>query len=1688
MEVLKNNTIYVKLNPIQDDICILDIKNIFNIDNSVSIQSYKIDELFNSIDDNIMTHGNIILKKIIKFNGEYNKNIYNLNNNDKINDVLLNIQINDLTYIIDNVNKAWNFKYNGQAYNYVLLPYLITLNCTGPNGSFNKELYLNIIITNPYYTHITFNNLQGKTIGDSMQSFMLLRTNPKLTGNIKLVVDSQNNLYLDTFKISSNSILNDRRFRHQSISYDGNYAHDVKTVFSSIPHGELFGVYTESYNPHKGYYKIENQKYTIYEYGAENNFDSLYSENMKILAPLHIGKSIPEYFCIFKTNHLVNKETYNNIDINDTAVMQRLLKEGEIIKIYDLRNSTPVGHYLNAYKDSIQEYISNSCYLQFNEQDNIKGSSEHRQGRNSWKGISIDKGILTEKVETSYFISKILEQNNKIQEDYNMFILQGYERNNLLYPNIINLEFMFNDETADDFSMHNYFGLYMSGNTIYDIEKCLYINSNNTNINLYIKNKSFIDNTNNIKETINNISDIKIPEDHIIFGVTQNKSEVIKNSTELLDYIKTNVVNKPQKVIGHIQVEDINLNNIQSFLTVNIERSIMYGEHFRFVYQTISDEDQYTHYHIVDIISSNNEMYKTTANNISLYPMYNNLEDYENDETEKYNEDIGFVTVEDGWYRKNLKENYNIPPNTKIHYTAVCYYSQELEDNNKQAPLNIQFQRIQAALSICGHDIYVSSYSDTNIVFASNTISDIDFIHMYHTQNIINPQSIKENINVYNNLKVCNNPLYYTKYNQFLKDEFSFRYMYNDIFLKYSLPGLLIQTQLNLFVSYIPYKFIQKNLYKNYNIYQTSTDLQGILDKVDTPLISTYKGYDTLYIFNLKDYNKIIKQIFYNFNLTTYYMPSPIDASKNMFMLSNKVKKSSNNYIDITTPMNMQLQIMGIHNVKDFDMTVDHTNYNTYNISNNTITFKKGDIIKLDDSDRRLKPFTIYSFIKGTFLNIPKGDNIQFMYISDYNIFYINNKGIETTKILNNNIILDEDVIIKLADYGNPNSFNITTSDPVLESKNYYISKDKKDTLSIPIVPSVNIQWESNGLYYDGNNILDVNNINNEYIKKGFLNNIYTTDINNNSIYNINDIGRLLKIPEADKKFLFSFQDLLSNNLYEYPIKKMLYSNNSTIKTAIGYYNKYVQTLEFIYYGIKFIIKFTNVDYNDDIKLSDYNNYQVFMLNDYNGKYVNDIYISNKEQFILIINHSYDYNNKYVANNIIKFNNNIELPSYNFFELPYNIDLYNLYNKGNNMYITTVDSILHKKYIDDNVKYIIEYDTDNSNNYNSAKGSIYTYFSNDKSSKDLIIDGKNTMLYINGISYGYNNLIKLSELFQNDSGNYRNKHTYIIKQKNDKNERVKSELDKFISTFINNDINMHIIPYNGKTKNIYINKDYKPVEIKISQPNYIKYNHGFFKPVFKDIITFENQDYIIDTDLLLSNTKIKKVNSLINYPCNKVYNNMVNINENFFLLDNYNIFSTDWDNNIYRQYSSENEYTIVPGYTNGIIDKSLFGSKCIKLSSEPLIIDSWINAITKDEKIISKYNQHTNSIHEYILKLNITKALHDYIISTPAFINNWNNIISSTADLNTTYNNFIVLTLNKAFNTNNIKNLKIYRKTNSNLQLNISNGKPTDIENYTLCDNYKTNYEIVNNEVILNITLQNMYNYNYYITLQIERK
>jgi len=285
----------------------------------------------------------------------------------------------------------------------------------GDDISFNIFIGLESSIKNFVTIYITgralpkyniYNNV-ANTINANMESFMLMRTNPKLTGNIKLVVTDDNCMYLDTFKVSKTSLLNKTEYRHKAVSGEGNYAHDVYRIFKTVPKGEMYRIYDDSYAAHKNYYDPNLQIENIYEYGAEYNTDKLYSENMKILAPLHIGKNLPTYFAIFRTDNLINKTGFDDMEVFDD-----MLTNAECIKIYDLRLSTPLGKYLNNYKSQITKYLSGTCALQFIEQDNSTGTTNYRQGRNTWKGLVYDKGIFADMTETSYFANQILQSSS----------------------------------------------------------------------------------------------------------------------------------------------------------------------------------------------------------------------------------------------------------------------------------------------------------------------------------------------------------------------------------------------------------------------------------------------------------------------------------------------------------------------------------------------------------------------------------------------------------------------------------------------------------------------------------------------------------------------------------------------------------------------------------------------------------------------------------------------------------------------------------------------------------------------------------------------------------------------------------------------------------------------------------------------------------------------------------------------------------------------------------------------------------------------------------------------------------------------------------------------------------------------------------------------------------------------------
>ena len=149
-------------------------------------------------------------------------------------------------------------KFDFVGYEPFTMQFYITLRSADADSSINDNLIVKYTayIESDNINQYKFYNKHANIIDSNMESFMLLRTNPKLTGNVKLVVDNNYNLYLDTFKTSKTSVLNKKQYRKVGISDEGNYPYDIYKTFKSLPKGELYSVYQDSYDPHKNYFDL----------------------------------------------------------------------------------------------------------------------------------------------------------------------------------------------------------------------------------------------------------------------------------------------------------------------------------------------------------------------------------------------------------------------------------------------------------------------------------------------------------------------------------------------------------------------------------------------------------------------------------------------------------------------------------------------------------------------------------------------------------------------------------------------------------------------------------------------------------------------------------------------------------------------------------------------------------------------------------------------------------------------------------------------------------------------------------------------------------------------------------------------------------------------------------------------------------------------------------------------------------------------------------------------------------------------------------------------------------------------------------------------------------------------------------------------------------------------------------------
>jgi hypothetical protein len=277
-----------------------------------------------------------------------------------------------------------------------------------------------------------------------MKSFSLLRTNVGLTTNVKVVCDSNYNLYLES--IDSAPELSITRLKKLQFNKNNFFDELVPYFFKDFPVDIAYQIaYFEDND--KMSQDFASQYDDTYAMGARNIVDNKnYPEEYEYFAPLYVFKnSIPKYFIIFR----IDGPGLDDLDKDSFRV--DFLKKFKTVKVFDLTKTTPIGEWIERnFKNNIS-FPNTSLEIDFR---NLEFSQ--------WIGIDYETGGFTYK---SQFLETSLENENTLF-DFERFIFDGYKVNKLIHPQILNFSFLFDDTPATPtslrrWSLNRYSGFYL---------------------------------------------------------------------------------------------------------------------------------------------------------------------------------------------------------------------------------------------------------------------------------------------------------------------------------------------------------------------------------------------------------------------------------------------------------------------------------------------------------------------------------------------------------------------------------------------------------------------------------------------------------------------------------------------------------------------------------------------------------------------------------------------------------------------------------------------------------------------------------------------------------------------------------------------------------------------------------------------------------------------------------------------------------------------------------------------------------------------------------------------------------------------------------------------------------------------------------------------------------------------------
>lgn len=286
-----------------------------------------------------------------------------------------------------------------------------------------------------------------------MASKYLLRTNPALTTNIKLVISSDDKLYLESY--DANDSLSDVKYKHIPITDTSYLSEHIPSFYTGLSADIAFEVKQSKASDTTTDY--EEQYDDAYWAGADFIEDTWHKEEFEYTAPLWVDKNnLPSNFIVLRVDGAGAYNLQPKQTATEKGFKEEIVSKWKCVSLFDLSENTSIGKLLS------KNFPNNPYMPQSPFELNIK-----QYQFSKWHGIEYKAGGFCSK---SFFMDETL-RSEMSHYDLEEFITSGFRRNSVIVPHLVNMKFLFDDTPGNvkanriterrTWSINRYLGFYL---------------------------------------------------------------------------------------------------------------------------------------------------------------------------------------------------------------------------------------------------------------------------------------------------------------------------------------------------------------------------------------------------------------------------------------------------------------------------------------------------------------------------------------------------------------------------------------------------------------------------------------------------------------------------------------------------------------------------------------------------------------------------------------------------------------------------------------------------------------------------------------------------------------------------------------------------------------------------------------------------------------------------------------------------------------------------------------------------------------------------------------------------------------------------------------------------------------------------------------------------------------------------